>query len=56
MLITIGTCKTPAALTVSKNIPSLVLAFPIVPQATSFPLLEKFDESKFSIFLNIFEA
>ena len=36
-----GTCITPAALIVSKNIPSLVLAFPMVPQAISFPFLEK---------------
>ena len=40
-LITIGTCKTPAALMVSKNKPSEVLALPIVPQAISFPLMEK---------------
>ena len=39
-LITIGTCKTPAAFIVSKNKPSEVDALPIVPQATSFPLLE----------------
>src|SRR5690606_40250295 len=36
-----GTCKTPAALIVSKECPSEVLAFPMVPKATSFPLMEK---------------
>ena len=36
----IGTCKTPAALMVSKNNPSDVLASPMVPKATSFPLME----------------
>jgi hypothetical protein len=36
-----GTCKTPAALMVSKNNPSLVLAFPMVPHAISLPFSEK---------------
>jgi hypothetical protein len=36
----IGTCNTPAAFIVSKNNPSEVLAFPIVPHATSFPSTE----------------
>ena len=38
-----GTCKTPAAFIVSKKTPSVVLAFPIVPHAISFPLIEKLD-------------
>jgi len=40
-----GTCKTPAAFMVSKKSPSLVLALPIVPQATSLPSMEKFEAS-----------
>src|SRR5260370_15528359 len=37
----IGTCRTPAALTVSQQWPSLVAASPMVPNATSWPLTEK---------------
>ena len=56
-LITIGTCSTPAALMVSKNKPSEVLALPIVPQAISFPFLEKLEALLISgMFLYIFEA
>ena len=55
-LITIGTCKTPAAFMVSKNKPSEVEAFPIVPQATSFPFSEKFVCWIPETFLYIFEA
>ena len=40
--ITIGICKTPAALIVSQNGPSEVEASPIVPNATSFPLFVNF--------------
>ena len=53
----IGTCNTPAAFIVSKNKPSEVDAFPIVPHATSLPLLEKFVKwSKPSTFRKIFDA
>ena len=56
-LITIGTCNTPAALIVSQNRPSLVLAFPMVPQATSFPLEDKWLKcSRPSTCLYIFDA
>ena len=37
----IGTCRTPAALSVSQKWPSLVAASPMVPNATSLPLTEK---------------
>ncbi|MNE44223.1 hypothetical protein D3C80_1384410 [compost metagenome] len=55
--MTIGTCKTPAALIVSKKTPSEVLAFPIVPHAISFPSIEKLDAFFMPVtFLYIFEA
>ena len=55
--MTIGTCKTPAALMVSKNKPSEVEAFPIVPQAISFPFTEKLFISGSSFtFLYILDA
>ena len=56
MEITIGTCKTPAALMVSKNKPSEVEAFPIVPQATSFPSLLNFSEPSKETSLYTLEA
>ena len=39
MEMTAGERRTPIAFTDSQNIPSAALAFPIVPQATSFPFL-----------------
>ena len=44
-LITRGIWSTPAALKASKKRPSLVLAFPIVPHATSSPLFENIKEN-----------
>ncbi len=41
---------------VSKNNPSLVLAFPMVPQATSFPLIEKLEALIPSTCLKTLEA
>ena len=41
---------------VSKNKPSEVLAFPMVPQETSFPLFENFGFFNSGMFRNIFEA
>src|SRR5512141_357276 len=57
MEIAIGTCRTPAALSVSKKCPSEVLASPMVPKATSSPLWEN-PEQDFSpgLFLNNLEA
>ena len=55
-LIIIGTCNTPAALTVSKKTPSDVLALPMVLQETSFPLFENFGFISSGSFLNNFEA
>ena len=56
ILITIGTCNTPAAFMVSKKTPSLVLALPMVPQATSLPLSENLALDLTFTFLYIFDA